>query len=67
MYYQQANGRVDCNNLSVITHFQRTVTVNNFFFKEDYIDGSPLREEKETPRKPASQRNSVSKHYNMCQ
>lgn len=29
----------------MIMHFQRTnVTVNKFFFKEDYTDGSPLRE-----------------------
>lgn len=34
MYYQQANGRVDCSDLSMIMHFQRTnVTVNNLFFK----------------------------------
>lgn len=69
MYYQQANGRVDCSDLSMIMHFQRTnVTVNNLFFKEDYIDGSPLREENETPGKPALWRlTSVSKRCNMCQ
>ena len=30
----------------MIMHFQKTnVTVSNFFSKEDYIDGSPLREQ----------------------
>lgn len=46
MYYQQTNGRLDYSHLSMIMHFQKTnVTVSNFFSKEDYIDGSPLREQ----------------------
>lgn len=44
-------------------HFHRTnVTANNFFFKEDYIDGLPLREENEIPGKPALWKTSVFKY-----
>lgn len=31
--FQQANGRIDRSNLSIIMHFHRTNTVNNFFFE----------------------------------
>lgn len=48
------------------TFFQRTNVTVNEFFKEDYIDGSPLREERKLLRSLPYGENSVSKQ-NECQ